>query len=146
MSNVSTRPALLLVEDDLHVARSLARTLGALGYDVVHLANAPVATALLQDRAFDVVLSDLRLGAGSGLAVLAAARAAQPSARLVLMSGSPTPASARAAAELGVAAYLAKPMLRSELEAALGAPERARRRNAGVLRLPGENVQSAASA
>ena len=110
---------LLLVEDHERVARSLVRLLTAAGCEVVHVANGDAAIAALRTRTFDLVLSDLRLPGASGIEVLTAARATDPDLPLLLMSGSPTAATARDAEALGVVAYLAKPILRAELRYAL---------------------------
>lgn len=110
---------LLLVEDDERIARSLARMLAATGCEVVHVATGDAAITALRTRSFDLVLSDLRLPGASGIDVLTAARAAAPGLPLLLMSGSPTTSTARAAEALGVVAYLAKPIMRAELTAAL---------------------------
>jgi CheY-like chemotaxis protein len=110
---------LLLVEDDEHVARSLVRLLAPTGCAVVHVASGDAALAALRSRSFDLVLSDLRLPGASGIEVLRVARAIDPALPLILMSGSPTAATARDAEALGVVAYLAKPVLRAELTHAL---------------------------
>lgn len=110
---------LLLVEDEAPVARALVRMLAATGLEVVHVATGDAAIEQLQTRSFDVVLSDLCLPGATGIEVLTAARAADPTLPLILMSGSPTAASSRAAAALGVVAYLAKPMDRAQLAYAL---------------------------
>lgn len=93
---------ILLVEDEALVARALARQLTAAGLEVVHVTNGDAALAQLRARAFDIVLSDLCVPGATGVEVLAAARAVDPALPLILMSGSPTAASARAAEEIGV--------------------------------------------
>jgi DNA-binding NtrC family response regulator len=119
MPNALEDRRLLLVEDDEHVARALHRLLSASGYHVLHVGTGDGAIDCLRRRTFDVVMTDLRLPGASGLEVLAAARAADANMPLVLMSGSPTTASASAAAALGVIAYLTKPIARPDLAEAL---------------------------
>ena len=119
MSHDASRRTLLLVEDEAPVARALVRMLAATGLEVVHVATGDAAIEQLRTRSFDIVLSDLSLPGATGIEVLAAARAAGPTMPLILMSGSPTAASTRAADALGVVAYLAKPMDRAELAYAL---------------------------
>lgn len=113
------RRTLLLVEDEAPVARALVRMVVAAGLEVVHVTTGDAAMAQLQTRTFDVVMSDLCLPGMTGIEVLTAAREIDAALPLILMSGSPTVASARAAEALGVIAYLAKPMNRAELGYAL---------------------------
>lgn len=115
MTDALARRTLLLVEDDQHLARSLVRMLTASGYEVVHIDRGDAAVECVQRQTFDVVVSDLGLPGASGLQVLAAARDADSSTMLILMSGDPTRASAAAAERLGVVAYLAKPLAPGEL-------------------------------
>ncbi len=119
MRNDGAPRTLLLVEDEAPVARALVRMLAATRLEVVHVATGDAAIEQLRTRSFDVVLSDLCLPGATGIEVLAAARAADSTLPLILMSGSPTAASARAADALGVVAYLAKPMDRAQLAYAL---------------------------
>lgn len=110
---------LLLVEDNELLGRALVHTLTSSGCDVTHIERGDVAVERLRRTSFDVVLSDLGLPGASGLEVLAAARASDPTMLLLLMSGTPTLASVTAAKELGVLAYLAKPLAKAELAFAL---------------------------
>jgi DNA-binding response OmpR family regulator len=119
MTHATALETLLLVEDDQLLGRALVRTLTASGYDVTHVDRGDVAVQCLRRESFDVVLSDLGLPGASGLEVLAQARASRPSTRLLLMSGAPTHESTTAAEELGVVAYLAKPLAKAELAFAL---------------------------
>jgi len=120
------RGRLLVVEDKDSLRRLLERALLAEGFEVLSAATAAAANALLArgGPAFDAVLSDLKLPDGSGLDVLAAARAAQPAAPVIVLTGFGTVANAVEAMKLGAYDFLEKPVeiddLVRLLERALG--------------------------
>ena len=76
----------LLVEDELSIAVTLADDLADGGYAVTRVDNGAAAVALLAAHAFPVVVTDLRLPGASGLAVLRAAKAASPQSRVLVIS------------------------------------------------------------
>jgi DNA-binding response OmpR family regulator len=70
-SDDESRLFILLVEDEEHVRLSLERYLAAAGYDVLAVEDADAAFAILEGRAVDAVIVDVRLSkARSGLEVL----------------------------------------------------------------------------
>ena len=105
---------LLLVEDRESLRRMLAQALGREGYEVVAVEDAPAATRAVGSGEFDLVLTDLRLPAGSGLEVLAASRPAPPQTPVVVLTAYGSVATAVEAMKLGAADFLEKPI---ELEA-----------------------------
>jgi len=112
--------AILLVEDDEPLARALVRMIAGEGYEVVHASTGNAAIQNMRTRSFDAVVTDLHLGGTSGVDVLKSARAHDADVPLVLMSGSPTLATALEAVRLGVLEYLVKPMSRDQLTRVLG--------------------------
>lgn len=81
---------ILLVEDNALLARTLSATLCELeGVELIGTAaNEDEAIRLLRavPGAFDLVVIDIFLASGSGLAVLRAARVLQPTARTVMLT------------------------------------------------------------
>lgn len=123
----SHKGAILLIEDDAPLARSLVRVIKAEGYDVVHAETAAAAVDLVKSSSFDAVLSDLNLPGASGVDVLNLVRAYDPDVPLVLMTGAPTVDTAIEACNLGVLEYLVKPTPRDQLARVLGRATKARR-------------------
>ncbi len=78
---------------------------------------AGITAASARPQAFAVV--DLRLGDGSGLAVVEALRKARPSARIVMLTGYGNIATAVAAVKAGAVDYLPKPADADAVERAL---------------------------
>jgi EAL domain-containing protein (putative c-di-GMP-specific phosphodiesterase class I) len=116
--------AVLVVDDDASVARSLQRVLEAEGYDVTVEASGIDAIATILARPFDVVLSDIRMPGMTGVELLSAVRANDLDVPVILMTGVPTVETAIEAVSLGAMQYLPKPTSREVL---LRAIERASR-------------------
>ena len=126
-----TRPAgppessgkrVLLVEDDESVGVSLAGVLEMHGSRVTLVTSVAMALAMLRERPFDAVVSDLMLDdeqGRTGFAVLIEADRLQPGITAVLITGYPSEAVAKRAAELPLAGVLSKPLEIPELLSAL---------------------------
>lgn len=111
---------ILVVDDDAVYARSLATALTRRGHRVTCAEAAQSALAHVQAQAFDAVILDLRLATGSGLALIAPIRAALPQARILLLTGYASIATAVEAIKLGATHYLPKPASIEEILTALG--------------------------
>lgn len=60
------RPAILVIDDEPMVRRTVARLLERAGYQVHQAADGVQAMELIRDRHFDAAICDLHLGAASG--------------------------------------------------------------------------------
>lgn len=105
-------PRVLLVDDDpatrMIVRRALTREGGA---NVEEAASGEEAIERLQRERYDCIVTDYRMGAKSGLDVLAFAKGEQPGARRVLMSGFADPRLLeRAREEAAIHVFVEKPM------------------------------------
>ncbi len=112
-------PKLLLVEDDPSLAALLALELKREGYAVERSASGEDALKRVAAEPFDVAITDLRLGATDGLAVLAGAKRHQPECEVVVMTGHGSIDSAVAAIKAGAFDYLTKPVDPEELKLTL---------------------------
>jgi two-component system response regulator HydG len=121
----------LIVDDDEAHAEALADGLELDGYDCTRAHSGGEGVALLAERSFDVVLTDLVMHDVSGLELLSEARHLQPDAVVLLVTGHGTVETAVDAMRLGAADYLTKPVKIAELRARLaGAVEKARLKRA----------------
>jgi DNA-binding NtrC family response regulator len=100
----------LIVEDDLPLRRLLSRELDECGYAVTDVAGVPEASAALDRRPFDLVLTDLALANGSGLDVLGHAQKEQPGLPVVFLTGRGTIDDAVRAMKAGAFDFLQKPV------------------------------------
>ena len=119
---VTARGTLLLVDDDEVFRERLGRALRDRSYDVVTAGDHDAALAAGQGRGFDFAVVDLRMPSGSGLALIEPLLAQAPRARIVVLTGYGSIASAVDALRLGAHDYLPKPVDADEIIAALGGP------------------------
>ena len=124
-SDSSSRPFLLLVEDEAALAVMLCASLEDL-FEVDVAGNVAEARALLCSRKFNLILCDHMLpGKEQGLDFLIEAMRQQPDAKRILMTGYLNPELlSRGSALAQLSACLIKPVeisrLRKELDEALG--------------------------
>lgn len=117
---------LLLVEDREALRGALARVLGA-RFDVDAVADGTAAIACLNERPYDVVITDVRLPGAPGTEVLAAARALDRPPEVIVVTGYAEVPAAVAALRAGAYDYLAKPVEPDDLlRLAVRAAERGR--------------------
>ncbi len=105
---------ILLVEDDRQQRRLFEHLLKTLGHQVTAADGVAVATLLLGSRPFDLLLCDVELRDGSGIAVAGTAAAAGVKVLLVTGHGLTLPPGSLAGHE-----YLLKPIRAGELVAAI---------------------------
>jgi two-component system response regulator RegA len=117
---MTARGTLLLVDDDEVFRERLGRALRERSYDVVTAGDADAALTAGRSRRLDFAVVDLRMPSGSGLALLEPLRALAPEARIVVLTGYGSIASAVEALRLGAHDYLSKPVDAEQIIAALG--------------------------
>ena len=109
-SNVHDVADILVVEDKESLRAMLRTTLEARGYAVDEAGDAYEARRRLQAIRYLVVLTDLRLPAGSGFDVLQAAREADAETPVIVMTAFGTVEEAVRAMKEGAADFLTKPV------------------------------------
>ncbi len=101
----------LLIDDDPLYLQTLQRSLARRRYDSQTAQNFEKALELARrpGQRYDFILIDLKLGAHSGLELIEPLRALHPGARIVLMTGYASVATAVEAIKRGADNYLLKP-------------------------------------
>lgn len=122
--------SILVVDDDLQLAHSLTRNLRAHGYDASSAGSLTEALQCLRERAYDVLLTDLRMEGGDGMDLILALRESSPGTRPVLMSAHVSARDGQRALDLGAVRVLCKPF---EIDEMLAAVERAAEYAGGFL-------------
>lgn len=108
---------LLIVEDDPLIARSLVTALGPLGNTVETFPRLADACAALAHSRFDLVVLDLGLPDGNGLALLAELRERGDATPVLILTARDGIDERVRGLDLGADDYLAKPFSVAELEA-----------------------------
>jgi len=125
-TGMDTPKRVLIIDDDVDFADSLAELLRAEGLDVDVAYNAHDALALMRNGAFDLTLVDMKMPERDGVDSLLAIRALAPRARVVMMTGYSLSARMRDAMAGGAAGILHKPLdlslLRTLIEHQDGTP------------------------
>jgi DNA-binding NtrC family response regulator len=111
--------SVLLVDDDPAMRRMLLDQLEVLGFRAAAAESVDSALALLRDRAFSAVLTDIHMPEKDGFDLLQAIRASVPSLPVILMTSFGDENTARRAADAGAFASLSKPFQAPELAALL---------------------------
>jgi CheY-like chemotaxis protein len=100
----------LVVDDDAVVGRSINRVLSGEGYQVRETMSGPEALEELDHHQYDLVLTDIRMPGMDGLEVTSRMKKSHPEVPVVIITGYGTEASEQKARELGVSAFLRKPL------------------------------------
>ena len=112
------RPAtLLIIEDEERMRRLLELVLKQEGYDLLLANSGEEGIRLLtQDSRIDLIITDLQLGANSGLDVLEAAQRLRAGVPVLIITGFGTVKSAVDAMRKGAYDYISKPVDHDELK------------------------------
>ncbi len=111
--------SVLLVEDDKAIATVIAEALGEEGYDVLACDSLARRDALLAQRRFDVMLTDVILVDGDGLGSIDAVRRAAPGMPVIVLSAQNTLDTAVRASDSDAFEYFPKPFDLDELAQAV---------------------------
>ncbi len=132
-----SEPAILLVDDEEALRETFVIFLRRAGYrQVVEAADLTEALAQLRARRFDLVISDIVLGADSGVDLLREARRLGIQCPVVMITGYPSVETAAEAVRLGAFDYLTKPVSKDALLAVVARGlEEEERRQAETARL-----------
>ena len=107
---------ILIADDHDSLRRGLARGLTEAGHDVDEAPNGNAAIEKLHEGAYDVVLSDLKMGGSDGLDVLRTAKALHPNTAVILMTAFGSVHTAVEAMRIGAFDYVPKPFEIEEME------------------------------
>lgn len=116
------KPPILVIDDDESIARTVAAFLEANGYPVTVATSGEDALAEVRSGGYPVVISDIYIDRVTGLDVLEAARAANASAAVIVMTARGSVRTTVEAEAGGAFDYLAKPF---EMRRLLESVERA---------------------
>jgi excisionase family DNA binding protein len=106
---LTSRPRILVVDDEAAIRELLAKTLALADYDVDVAPEGRTAVERLRGSSYDLLITDLRMPGVDGLSVIREARRFRPDLPVVIITGFSTETSAIEAINLGVAGYLTKP-------------------------------------
>ncbi|MBQ9804864.1 MAG: sigma-54-dependent Fis family transcriptional regulator [Lentisphaeria bacterium] len=112
---MSGRPSLLIVDDECNTRETLLDFLGR-KFEVAGAGNGTEALKLLQERDFDLVLTDLRMPETDGMSVLEAAQSKAKQPKCIMMTAYGSISDAVQAMKYGAFDFITKPVRLSKLE------------------------------
>jgi two-component system response regulator PilR (NtrC family) len=107
--------SILVVDDEASMREFLEILLGKEGHQVSVAADVAGALQRVAEGEIDLVITDLRLGAGSGMDLLRAAKQASPATEVIVITAFATTENAIQAMKLGAYDYVLKPFKVDEL-------------------------------
>ncbi len=134
---------ILIVDDDKSLCKMLQHKLGYLQHNAIMAHTLFDGIESLEKTEFDVILLDVRLPDGSGLAVLPRFKASSSNPEVIIITGEGEPRGAELAIKAGAWDYIEKPISMSDLELQLArALQYRHERGAGtaVMALKRENL------
>ncbi len=108
-------PKILVVDDQRNMRTTLALMLRGAGYDVDEAADGAQGAELGSRGAYDLVLTDLRMGSQDGISVLRAVKEIDANVEVIVMTAYGTIESAVEAMRFGAFDYIQKPFTEEEL-------------------------------
>ncbi len=105
----------LVVDDQRNMRTTLALMLGDAGYEVVEAYDGEHACDMVGGDAFDLVLTDLKMGSTDGIDVLRHTKEVAPLTEVIVMTAYGTIETAVEAMKLGAHDYIQKPFSEQEL-------------------------------
>lgn len=82
-----TMKTLLLVDDEASIRQALSRNLQKSNYDVTSATNGAEAFSYLQDKPYDLIVTDYLMDGISGLELMSKARELYPDIKVIVFSG-----------------------------------------------------------
>ena len=112
-------PHILVMEDDLNVAKGLEMVLSEDGFDVNLAGTGELAMEAFRKKRFDLLVADLRLPDIDGMEVIRKIKAQKPGTEVIVITGYGTTATAVEAMKLGVSDFLPKPFTEDQIKSAI---------------------------
>ncbi len=107
--NDALRLAILIVDDEVNIRKTLSYCLAAEGHTVIAVSNPADAVDEARRRSFDLAFVDLRLGEEDGMDLIPVLLADSPWVKIVVITAHASVQSAVEAMKRGAADYIAKP-------------------------------------
>lgn len=111
---LSPRWSVLIVDDDAGIRAAIELLLESTPYKVTYTNSVTTAKEAISGHAYDLIVTDLRLGNESGLDVIRYAKEADANVPVILMTSFSSMESAIAALRLGASEYIIKPFNNDE--------------------------------
>ena len=114
-----TPPHILVMEDDVNVAKGLEMVLTEEGYAVNLAGTGALALEAFKQKRYDLLVADLRLPDMDGMEVIKKVKTEKPETEIIVITGHGTTATAVKAMKLGARDFLPKPFTEEQIKASI---------------------------
>jgi DNA-binding NtrC family response regulator len=114
------KPLILIIDDEPAICRNCVKILSKMDYDVQYALSGHDALKMIDDTAFDVVVTDLKMSHVGGMEVLQRLKVSCPETMTIVITGYASVSSAVEVMKMGAFDYLPKPFTPAELRAVVG--------------------------
>jgi len=115
--NGAGRLRILVLDDEPIVCKRLKPAFETMGYEVETFTDSGEALGRLQEKIFDIVITDLKMEGADGIQVLMGAKASCAATRVIVITGFATRETARESHLKGAVEFIAKPFKISDITA-----------------------------
>ncbi len=110
---------LLIVEDEDTLCQSLQRIFIKEGYEVDRAESAESAFKLLQEKTYDLIITDIILPGISGIELLTKYRKQNPAQKVIIMTAYASMTTAIESIKAGASDFIVKPLIHDEMKRAV---------------------------
>lgn len=118
-----TNKHILILDDDKEFGSALVRNFRKKGYEADHVTSIQGCQDVLSKKNYDFIIVDLNLGNESGMDALPSIKAQAPNAKILILTGYASIATAVNAIKMGAFHYLTKPASAKDILAVLDSEE-----------------------
>lgn len=111
----SCKKAILVVDDEITVCKSIRSALVHENYDIDLALSGEEALQKERDKKYDVMIVDLMMPGIGGLDLLRSIKTTNPAVRVIMVTGYPTMKNTLQAMQIGAFDFLPKPFLPADL-------------------------------
>jgi FixJ family two-component response regulator len=112
----SDKMSVLIIDDEQTIVDQLSFFLTEYGFDVAGLSDSKKALEYINQKTYDIILTDLKMPVISGMDIVKAAKDKDADTKIVIMTGFATIDSAIEAIQYGVYDYIRKPFKYQEVQ------------------------------
>ncbi len=102
--------SLLVVDDDAAMRTLLTKIASSWSFETEACASAEEALRRMEQRQFNIIISDVKMGKMDGIQFAETVREKMPATAVIIMTGYPSEKTAMKSLELGATYYLSKPI------------------------------------
>jgi len=111
---------ILIIDDEINICTRCVKILSKIDWHVAYALDGYEALRLMDERPFDVIITDLKMSSMGGMEVLRRVKAINPDTMMIVITGYATVSSAVEVMKLGACDYLPKPFTPDELRGVVG--------------------------